>query len=620
MDKKNYEDLKGNIEKFEGEVTSILDYVDERIYALSVYAFMSNGSANKFDRKNQRETIIKNVAKAFIDRYNPNKGDAIIQNDDLIRNALKEVLEENKWNRKLEEERMWASGEATGAFYAERCGEISDLYNRITTYLEEFEGFPREKKSEYREIQLECENIIRKLENIDTSIKWMSMIEGSISDEDTKEICGNAKQLQKALEIFYKANEKLSIVINKYANDKQIEDEDTYVNIYKQEMGQLSDEKSEDLSKKMEWMTHFWNGWLCEYIKGRFVLHSCYCTRTNKEIEKKDIESFIELCRSYDKIKRDNYYYEERIINFCNLFRTVNYDEKKRQITYPKSAEIPLVIWIVFREKGLDQIRFKLIDVVKDRKIYTKSKGNCFSKANLMKLINKMIETEEIHCSGIRYDFVCGMNELFGVTLVNEVVGSLFKKNLITKAMVDKFEEDYNCLAGDLDIWNRYYKRFEDLSWVEHADFFELISFMCVYFIEVGRNVSWVFALDFAQSIVETFLMLFDKNKQPNEIVTWAFRKLIYALAPFPIIYLYEEYEKRLREYYKDDPMLYFVLGESRKTIYSSREDMLKNELKRQRIRYDQENEVDEKQYENRSVSNRLYKLLFQMVFLLLNS
>lgn len=75
-----------------------------------------------------------------------------------------------------------------------------------------------------------------------------------------------------------------------------------------------------------------------------------------------------------------------------------------------------------------------------------------------------------------------------------------------------------------------------------------------------------------------------------------------------------------MREYYKDDPMLYFVLGESRKTIYSSREDMLKNELKRQRIRYDQENEVDEKQYENRSVSNRLYKLLFQMVFLLLNS
>ena len=91
MDKKNYEDLKGNIEKFEGEVTSILDYVDERIYALSVYAFMSNGSANKFDRKNQRETIIKNVAKAFFDRYNPNKGDAIIQNDDLIRNALKEL-------------------------------------------------------------------------------------------------------------------------------------------------------------------------------------------------------------------------------------------------------------------------------------------------------------------------------------------------------------------------------------------------------------------------------------------------------------------------------------------------------------------------------------------------
>lgn len=142
---------------------------------------------------------------------------------------------------------------------------------------------------------------------------------------------------------------------------------------------------------------------------------------------------------------------------------------------------------------------------------------------------------------------------------------------------------------------------------------------MCAYFIEIGRNVSWIFALDFANQIFETFSMLFDDRKQKGEIVTWAFRKMAYALAQFSITDLYKEYEGWLEEL-KDEPMLYLIFGESRGKYYSSKGDVMEDEMMRHENYFSPQKDDDNKKNKNRSVPNNLYKLLFQMVFLLLNN
>lgn len=448
MNEKKYHELKERLIKLDDKINFSVECEEsrelDRVYCDYIYSGQSS--------------FVQYAVKRFSDKYSyDHKHDSsFTQVDESMKNACEDFIKEFHKNKKMREKRISILGEISDEYYQKLCNEIFDLYEMATDIREEIENYEQERKKYYRKAQLESERVIKELDNINKSFKWSNMRDGSINDKDKKMICNDKEMFQKVFELLDKDTQTLNKTISDCVKNELDAEKEININNCAQEIEEISENTEEDISKKTEWMLYFWKGWLCRYIKSPFLFLGCYCTRTDKDREEKSLQSFIELCVSHEETKKgDNTYYINRIEEFGKVFytETFYYNEDEKKIIYPKSAEIPLVLWFISRNILVQQIRSKLIKVMeggKAGKIFTKSQGNDFVKDKIIDFTRIMLELKDNISQEHRYD-VFGLNELFGVALVNVVVESLFRsKKLITKEMIISFEKKYPSLVGNL--------------------------------------------------------------------------------------------------------------------------------------------------------------------------
>lgn len=455
--------------------------------------------------------------------------------------------------------------------------EIQRTFNDLSSSIEEYEKLDSEKQRKYRWFNVEMKSLREKVASL-SGIKVKDMLEGSLSEKEKEAICDNGEKAFDSIKRFWKVRdvihaqlEKLGYIKNTSEKfdtrqldeiypvvRKMLETDQTYQEYYRWELC-MKESKLESFAELRKHQRELLIIECCMDIKELYRPSMISASGYNPmELEEKKQE-LLKL-----RIKELSGFWKGFIINILHKEFSLHRGWIMRAALEEESND-EFDVWIKSRRgTEIRKIREKYNNIKghKGSKIYLRSKGKEFNRKNVNEFFNDFLNgSDEIVEAPVFKEWNI-LNNHTGLSLANCIVNTLYPyivkddKIVTEKIITKKMREEYEKLATGQDyrsnkIRGHYEKRLESKNaWVDRADVFGMLEFVCIYFTEVGQNVSWVIAVDIVNEILNSlvYVVMIKPGKAQEKDIKEIMRSLVSALCEVDVIAYYKDYVIRIKD------------------------------------------------------------------------
>ena len=525
-------------------------------------------------------------------------------------------------------------------YYNRICAEIKRTFDDINTSITAFENLDSENKRVFRGFSIELNRLQSKMTPL-SDIKWQEQLDGLLSEDEKEEICSNGEKLYSALKQFWKIRDDIH---------RQLKSIEPLLTL---------DENIEELVGKLIYADNKYQ----EYFRW-------------KQCKEESQERKFSVIRNYNRrilvteFKQEYYYGENTSIYTALILgkelcpKESEIEEKERQLLVGDRKWLR-IFWIEFlhyllqkeyslhrswimradqennnNEKFNDwikskhgmrdrKLREKYQNIIsnKGNKIYIKSKAKEFGKESVNTFFaDFLIRTDDNIVKDINipeFEVWNVLNNNTGICLANCIVDILYPKKIvgnntvvekiIRKEMRQKYEKIADNEQYHSKMRDYYEKRMESKNaWIDRADFFEMLEFVCIYFTRLGRETSWVIAIDVATEVLETFVYILNTRtgKPKEKDIKQIMKSLIFALCEIDIIAFCDSYKTIITNEEVEKGV-----GNQYITWYGEMVSEFKYQWEEEWKRQEKFSLCDKKlTYAERSEANLVYQMVFQWI------